>query len=203
MTKVKICGITRKEDILICNELKPDFIGFVFFRKSIRNISPQSAQYLKSMLDKNIQTVGVFVDDDIDFIAKLCSENLLDLIQLHGNENDVYISKLKNLTDKPIIKAVRVKNTSEILAADKLPCDYLLLDTYVQNIAGGSGNTFDWSLIPDICKPFFLAGGLKPSNVASAISLCAPYAVDVSSGVEENRVKSKDKIAEFISNVRF
>lgn len=203
MTKVKICGLTRKEDILICNELKPDFIGFVFFQKSIRNVSPQTAKYLKSILDKDIQSVGVFVNANIDFIVQLCNENILDIIQLHGNEDESYISELRKLTDKPVIKAVKVKNTSEILNADMLPCNYLLLDTYIQGVEGGSGSAFDWSLIPNnLSKPFILAGGLTASNVASAISSCHPYAVDVSSGVEENLFKSKDKMAEFIQNVK-
>lgn len=202
MTKIKICGLSRTDDIEFCNRLKPDFIGFVFFKKSIRNISFNQAEKLKSMLDDNIRSVGVFVNEDISFIEKLCRRNVIDMIQLHGNENDEYIMNLKQLTDKPIIKAVRVKSADEIYKADELPCDFLLLDTYIENIAGGSGKTFDWSVIPKTEKPFFLAGGLDKLNVSAAIKQCSPYAVDVSSSVEENGIKSELKSAEFIKAVR-
>lgn len=202
MTKIKICGLSRTDDIEFCNRLKPDFIGFVFFNKSIRNISFNQAEKLKSMLDDNIRSVGVFVNEDISFIEKLCRRNVIDMIQLHGNENDEYIMNLKQLTDKPIIKAVRVKSADEIYKADRLPCDFLLLDTYIENIAGGSGKTFDWSVIPKTEKPFFLAGGLNSLNVSAAIKQCSPYAVDVSSSVEENGIKSELKSAKFIKAVR-
>lgn len=202
MTKVKICGLSRMEDIQYCNELKPDFIGFVFFPKSTRNVSFDLAKKLKSQLDRSIKAVGVFVNADTDFITKLCNQDIIDMIQLHGNEDFNYIQELKSKIKNPIVKAVRVQSAEEILKADILPCDYLLLDTYVCDMVGGSGLTFDWSIIPNISKPFFLAGGLSSENVSKAINICNPYAVDVSSSVEVNNFKSESKIANFIRAVR-
>ncbi|MCD7781570.1 MAG: phosphoribosylanthranilate isomerase [Methanosphaera sp.] len=203
MAKIKICGLSRVEDIQYCNELKPDYIGFILgFPKSKRNITFDKAKRLKSNLDSNIKAVGVFVNADIEYISNLCHENVIDVVQLHGNEDFNYILDLKSKVDKPITKAVRVQSAEEILKADTLPCDYLLLDTYVSNMVGGSGLTFDWSIIPNISKPFFLAGGLSAENVSKAIDICNPFAVDVSSSVEDGDYKSYDKIKEFISQVR-
>lgn len=203
MTKIKICGLSRIEDIQYCNELKPDYIGFILnFPKSKRNISFDKAKELKSNLDDNIKAVGVFVNDDISTIADFCNNNIIDIVQLHGNEDANYILKLKSIIDKPITKAIRVKSAEEISIADTLPCDYLLLDTYISNMVGGSGKTFDWSIIPKISKPFFLAGGLNSENISNAIDVCNPYAVDVSSSVEDGDYKSYDKIKEFISIVK-
>lgn len=203
MTKVKICGLSRIEDIQYCNELTPNFIGFILdFPKSKRNITFDKAKELKSLLNKDIKSVGVFVNANIDTITKYCTENIIDIIQLHGNEDVEYINELKSRVNKPITKAIRVKSAEEIIQADKLPCDYLLLDTYVSNIVGGSGLTFDWSIIPQISKPFFLAGGLNVDNVSKAIEMCNPFAVDVSSSVEDGDFKSYNKIKEFIHKVR-
>lgn len=203
MTKVKICGLSRIEDIQYCNELTPDFIGFILdFPKSKRNITFDKAKELKSILNKDIKSVGVFVNANIDTITKYCTENIIDIIQLHGNEDVKYINELKSRINKPITKAIRVQSAEEIVQADKLPCDYLLLDTYVSNMVGGSGLTFDWSIIPQISKPFFLAGGLNANNVSKAIEMCNPFAVDVSSSVEDGDFKSYNKIKEFIHKVR-
>lgn len=203
MAKIKICGLSRIDDIDYCNELKPDYIGFILgFPKSKRNITFSKAKELKSHLDSNIKAVGVFVNADIEFITQFCNENVIDLIQLHGNEDINYIIELKSKVDKPITKAVRVKSAEEILRADTLPCDFLLLDTYVSDMVGGSGKTFDWSIIPQTSKPFFLAGGLTSENVSKAVETCNPYAVDVSSSVEDGGYKSYSKIKEFISQVR-
>ena len=189
MTKVKICGLSRIEDIEYCNELLPDYIGFILgFPKSKRNVSFEQAKLLKSKLNSSIKSVGVFVNADIDYICSLCDANVIDYVQLHGNEDDDYISKLKSKED--------------ILSAETLNCDYLLLDTYVKDAIGGSGIAFDWSIIPNISKPYFLAGGLNANNVSKAIAMCNPYAVDVSSSVEDGAYKSKQKIAEFISAVK-
>ena len=203
MTKVKICGLSRIEDIEYCNELLPDYIGFILgFPKSKRNVSFEQAKLLKSKLDSSIKSVGVFVNADIDYICSLCDANIIDYVQLHGNEDDDYILRLKSKVDKPIIKAVRVQSKEDILSAETLNCDYLLLDTYVKDAIGGSGIAFDWSIIPNISKPYFLAGGLNANNVSKAIAMCNPYAVDVSSSVEDGVYKSKQKIAEFISAVK-
>lgn len=184
--KVKICGIKTVEEIGYCNELLPDFIGFVF-AKSKRQVSIMQAEYLKSQLDKRIKAVGVFVNEDIDIILTITKRNIIDLIQLHGNETNEYIEKLKKQTNLPIIKA----NDSFTNA------DYVLFD----NIEPGSGKEWDFKGIKSD-KYFFIAGGLNINNVKEAIKL-NPYAVDVSSGVEENGFKSYKLMKEFIGACRY
>lgn len=184
--KVKICGIKTLEEIGYCNELLPDFIGFVF-AKSKRQVSIMQAEYLKSQLDKRIKAVGVFVNEDIDIILAITKRNIIDLIQLHGNETNEYIEKLKKQTNLPIIKA----NDSFTNA------DYVLFD----NIEPGSGKEWDFKSIKSD-KYFFIAGGLNINNVKEAIKL-NPYAVDVSSGVEENGFKSYKLMKEFIGACRY
>lgn len=202
MTKIKICGLKRKEDISYVNELLPDFAGFVF-AKSSRQVDAKKAAELKKQLSPKIKAVGVFVNADPEFIAKLYQQQILDLAQLHGDETADYIHRLKHLCPSlPLIKAVRVQSTKQILEAEKLPCDYLLLDTWQKDSYGGSGKTFDRSLIPPLAKPWFLAGGLNAENIAESISQCHPWAVDVSSAVETDGVKNKEKIKTFIDHVR-
>lgn len=201
MTKIKICGLSREQDIEIVNEVLPDYIGFVF-AKSSRNVSFQQAKEMKRLLDKRISAVGVFVNAAPDEIIQLCKANIIDIIQLHGDEDISCITALKNDVPNPIIKAVRVQSTRQILEAQSLPCDYLLLDTYQKDVYGGSGKNFDRSLIPKLKKPFFLAGGLSAGNIKNAITDCRPYCLDVSSGVETDGVKDRDKIKEIIRIVR-
>jgi phosphoribosylanthranilate isomerase len=203
MAKVKVCGLSRLEDIGYCNELKPDYIGFILdFPKSRRNVPFEQARLLKSHLDSSIEAVGVFVDSPVDTVANLCREGTVDVVQLHGNEGADYILELRSKVSNPIVKAVRVQSAEEVLQADALPCDYLLLDTYVPNTVGGSGLTFDWSIVPPTTKQYFLAGGLTSENVQTAVATCHPYAVDVSSSVEVDGVKSYDRVREFIAKVR-
>ncbi|HEX3038752.1 MAG TPA: phosphoribosylanthranilate isomerase [Caproiciproducens sp.] len=201
MTKVKICGLTRMEDILAANQFHPDYIGFVF-AKSRRQVDADTARKLKSALDGGIKAVGIFVNEEINAIASLVQAGILDAVQLHGNEDEGYIASLRAKISVPIIKAVSVRSREQILSASCLPCDYLLLDTYVPGEQGGSGKSFDWSVIPPIKKPYFLAGGLDCRNVADAIKILHPYCVDVSSGVETDGLKDSGKMAEFISKVR-
>ncbi len=201
MTKVKICGLTRSEDILVANQFHPDYIGFVF-AKSRRQVNAAAARKLKSALDGGIKAVGVFVDDGIDVIESLIKENVIDAVQLHGNEDEEYITNLREKISVPIIKAVSVRSSEQVLSASRLPCDYLLLDTYIPGGQGGSGKSFDWTIIPKIQKPYFLAGGLDCRNVADAIKMLHPYGADVSSGVETGGLKDNGKMAEFISKVR-
>ena len=166
MTKIKICGLKRTEDISYVNELLPDFAGFVF-AKSSRQVDAKKAAELKKQLSPKIKAVGVFVNAEPEFIAELYQQQILDLAQLHGDETADYIHRLKNLYPSlPLIKAVRVQSTKQILEAEKLPCDYLLLDTWQKDSYGGSGKTFDRSLIPPLAKPWFLAGGLNAENIA-------------------------------------
>lgn len=200
-TKVKICGLRREKDILLVNDCKPDYIGFVF-AKSKRQVSGETAAKLKQLLNPDIQAVGVFVNASIEEIAELCEKHIIDEVQLHGDEDQDYILELKKYVKNPIIKAVRVKNTEQILEAEKLPCDMLLLDTYTKGQYGGSGTTFDYELIPKLRKPYFLAGGLTIENVTQAIMCCKPYAVDVSSGVETDGWKDAEKVRSLIEKVR-
>lgn len=201
MNKIKICGLSRQCDIDAVNIAKPDFIGFVFADKSKRKVSFETALSLKNHLDKNIKSVGVFVNNDIDFIVSLVKSDIIDIVQLHGDEDESYIQLLKSKIKAPIIKAVRVKSTEDILSADKLSVDYLLLDTYTKGEYGGSGKTFDWKMIPEISKPYFLAGGLNIENIKSALKVNA-YCLDVSSGAETDGKKDKEKIIEIVKTVR-
>lgn len=200
MPKIKICGLKRLEDIYAVNEYKPDYIGFVFAGKK-RFVSPELAYELKKHLDKNIKAVGVFVNAEIEFILKLVESGTIDIIQLHGDEDNSYIKELRSKTSAPIIKAIRVKSAEDILASDDIQCDYILLDTYTDNAYGGTGEVFDWSIIPKISKPFFLAGGLTPENIAIAAKV-KPYCLDISSGVETDGLKDKTKIEKSIKIVR-
>lgn len=197
MTKIKICGLKSEEDISFANELKPDYIGFVFLKGRQRYISPEKAAGLKSRLAPSIQSVGVFVNEKIENVAALLNGGAIQIAQLHGAEDADYITELKRLCGKPIIKAFIIKSKADINKALSCPCDYLLLDNGL-----GAGKTFDWSLIQDIERPFFLAGGLTPENVKGAISLVHPYGVDVSSGVETDGHKDYAKMKAFIQAVK-
>ncbi len=193
MSKIKLCGLTRIEDIEAVNELKPDFIGFVFAEKSKRYISPQKAKLLKQKLDPNILAVGVFVNESLENIAKLLNENTIDIVQLHGDEDDDFIAKLKELTQKPVIKAFKIKSENDIKSAQNSTADFVLLDS-----GAGTGQAFNWSLIENIERDYFLAGGLSPQNAEKAVKTLHPYALDVSSGIETNGIKDKKKMADFI-----
>lgn len=201
MKKVKICGLRRKEDILMVNRLKPDYVGFVF-ADSRRKVTKEEALELSRQLEKEICPVGVFVNEEPKAVAEIANAGIIDLIQLHGDEDEAYIEKLKTLTDKPIIKAVRVQSREQIQKADKLSCDYLLFDTYIKGQYGGSGKSFDVSLIGEVSKPYFLAGGLTECNVAEKLKNCDAFAADVSSAVEIDGYKDEKKVQQFIEAVR-
>lgn len=203
MIKIKICGLKRKEDIRYVNELKPDYIGFVF-ADSKRKVDKDTAKELKNLLDDDIMSVGVFVDEDIKLVTELVKDKVIDIVQLHGNEDENYIRSLKDKLDNDvsIIKAIKVKTRKDIIEGIKYDVDYLLLDTYVENMAGGSGKEFDKSLIPDDMNDFFLAGGLNADNLKETIVNYHPFAVDLSSGVETDGVKDKDKIKQVIDIVK-
>lgn len=201
MTKIKICGIKRAEDIRYVNLYRPDYIGFIF-AKSKRRIDTAAAFQLKSLLDPGIKAVGVFVNEPVERIAALCKEQIIDMVQLHGEEDEEYIIKLKSLIPNMVIKAVRVGEKGKIEGSLNHPGDYLLFDTYNKSVYGGSGLTFDRSYLPKSSKPFFLAGGLKKENIIEAIKESNPYCVDISSGVETDGVKDERKIREIIELVR-
>ena len=197
MTKIKLCGLSRQCDIEWANELHPDYIGFVFAPNSKRYISPEKASTLKQALASEIMAVGVFVDETAENVAYLLNQKIIDIAQLHGKESDEYINRLRKLTEKPIIKAFRISSSTDIVTAENSKADFILLDS-----GAGTGTVFDWELIQNINRPYFLAGGLYPNNVKSAIETLHPYAVDVSSGIETNGLKDKTKMADFITAVR-
>ena len=197
MIKIKICGITRPCDIDAVNSAMPDYIGFVF-ADSRRKVSPGQAAELRGKLAKGIIPVGVFVDEAVEHVLSLVQDGVIAVIQLHGAEDEEYIQKLKRLTTKPVIKAVSVQKSGDVQKWTDTCADYILLD----NKSGGTGQTFDWGLIGETNKPYFLAGGLDTDNIAAAISQAVPFAVDASSGVETDGLKDHAKIDEFIRRVR-
>ncbi len=201
MSRIKICGLWRECDIDYVNSALPDYIGFIF-ADTRRYIDYGHAEKLKSGLDGRIRTVGVYVNAAEDRVCEAVEKGIIDMIQLHGDEDADYIYRIKRRVSVPVIKAVRVRSTAQILEAQRLPCDYLLLDAYRNDQYGGTGHSFAWELIPPLNKPFFLAGGLDSGNVLAAIESVKPFAVDISSGVEENGFKSREKIQEIVNIVR-
>lgn len=197
MTKIKLCGLRRSCDIQYANALAPDYIGFVFAKNSKRYVSPEEAEALRKQLQKGIIPVGVFVDEEIPLIEKLLEGHIIEAVQLHGSEDEAYIHTLKKRTDYPVIKAFRIRDREDIAAANRSSADYVLLDS-----GGGSGETFDWSLLGEINRPYFLAGGLTPGNVGEAIKKLHPYGVDASSSLETQGFKDKEKMAAFVKAVR-
>ena len=146
-TKIKICGLRRLEDAQIVNAVQAQYGGFVF-AESKRQVTMTQAQQLREVLLPSVQTVGVFVDATPEEIAALCQQGIINIIQLHGHEDGAYIRQLRALTAAPIVKAVQVRSAETVLQAQQLDCDYLLLDTYIPGVAGGSGRQFDYQQIP-------------------------------------------------------
>ncbi len=193
MTKIKLCGLKRVCDIAWVNELKPDYIGFVFVKESRRYVTQKEAAELKAMLSQSIQAVGVFVNARIEEIASIAEMGVIDVVQLHGNEDEDYISSLRKRINIPIIQAFRITNAEDVQMAEKSSADMVLLDA-----GAGCGEVFDWSLLKWINRSFFLAGGLTPENVSKAIQMLQPYGVDVSSALEQNGQKVKKKMQTFM-----
>ncbi len=201
MTKIKICGLRRQQDIESINLMEPDYVGFVF-ANSRRQISNKEAGALREKLNPNIQVVGVFVNEEMSTILELIKEGIVDLVQLHGDENAEYIRYLTSCTTAQIIKAIRVKDQKSLTTIKQIPGDYLLFDTYKNEHYGGSGECFNWSLLSNIDRRYFLAGGINIENVEMAISLTKPYGIDISSGVETDGYKDPEKIIDFVKKVR-
>ncbi|MDR0490802.1 MAG: phosphoribosylanthranilate isomerase [Oscillospiraceae bacterium] len=194
MSKVKICGLSREADIAAVNRVLPDFIGFVF-AQSRRRVDVKTAAMLKEKLDPRIGAVGVFVNENIGVIGEMYKSGIIDLAQLHGDEDGGYISRLKELCGCPVIKAVGLGDTLPSLPSEP---DYLLFDT-ISKQRGGLGKTFDWNCLKGYSGlPYFLAGGLSIENVADSINILDPFCVDVSSGVETNGAKDPEKIEKFV-----
>ena len=228
MTKIKMCGLRKLEDIEAVNECKPDYVGFVFAPESRRYVTAEQAAELKAHLDPQIQAVGVFVDEAPERVAALLNQGVIELAQLHGSEDEEYLVRLRELTHKPVIQAFRILSREDVVCAMKSSADEILLDS-----GAGTGSTFNWevlriesgydraidaekdgekpfctkrnrekSLYAEETRPYFLAGGLNPQNVAEAIQRLHPYAVDVSSGIETDGSKDREKIAAFVTAVR-
>ena len=228
MTKIKMCGLRKLEDIEAVNEWKPDYAGFVFAPESRRYVTVEQAAELKDHLDPQIQTVGVFVDEAPERVAVLLNQGVIELAQLHGSEDEEYLVRLRELTHKQVIQAFRILSREDVVRAMKSSADEILLDS-----GAGTGSTFNWeilriesdydraidaekdgekpfctkrnrekSLYAEETRPYFLAGGLNPQNVAEAIRRLHPYAVDVSSGIETDGSKDREKIAAFVTAVR-
>lgn len=197
MTRIKLCGLSRPCDIESANEIKPDYIGFVFAPGSRRYVPYRRAACLKRLLRPEIEAVGVFADEEAETVAGLLNDGIIDIAQLHGSEGESYIRRLRTLTDKPVIKACRIQTGSDAADAEQSTADYILLDS-----GAGTGTTFDWDLIRHIQRPYFLAGGLSSGNVGAAVKYLHPYAVDVSSGIETKGMKDQAKMTAFAAAVR-
>ncbi len=197
MTKIKLCGLSRICDIEAANVLRPEYVGFVFAPRSRRFVTPEKAEELRRFLCPEIKIVGVFVKEKPEIVAGLLNRGMIDIAQLHDGEDEEDIRQLRMLTDKPLIKAFQIKTERDAQNAQRSMADYILLDS-----GAGTGTVFDWNLIQNIKRPYFLAGGLTPDNVESAVRRLHPYAVDVSSGIETDGCKDKCKMAEFVAAVR-
>ena len=190
MTKIKICGLYRDVDIDYVNEAGPDYAGFILnFPKSHRNLTPEQAAALRKRLKPGIRAVGVFVDQPVETVAAAAETVGLDVIQLHGHEDDGYIAALRKLTGCELWKAFRIRAAADLAAAEKSAADAVLLDN-----GYGTGAAFDWTLAAEFRRPFCLAGGLTPENIPEAIRTMHPLLVDISSGVETDKIKDRDKI---------
>lgn len=199
MTKIKICGLSRPIDIDWINEAKPDYCGFIInVPKSRRNVDAALLKSLRSRLDEAVTPVGVFVNEAMETIIALTEQHLLGAVQLHGSEDDLYIKTLQREVSVPVIKAYQIDSEKALQKAESSPADFILFD----NGEGGTGRPFNWSLLHNIRRPFFLAGGLGPHNLKNAIQTIHPWGVDMSSGVETDHVKDKEKILAAITAVR-
>jgi phosphoribosylanthranilate isomerase len=200
-TRVKICGITRAEDAQAAARLGADAIGMVFYEASPRNVSTGQAQALVQSLPPFVSRVGLFVDADPQFVREVLESVPLDMLQFHGNESAADCDQY----NKPYIKAIRMENGISVpeRMSEFSGASAILLDTFTTSVVGGSGESFDWSLVPEArTLPVILAGGLNAANVSEAIQAVHPYAVDVSSGVEQGKgIKDADKMSAFINEV--
>ena len=203
MVKIKICGITNKIDAVAAAELNVDMLGFVFYKKSGRCVTPAMAADIINELPPGIRKVGVFADEDRKAVIGAAEDAFLDTLQFHGNETPEYCASFK--PKYKVIKAFRLKTKLDLKTISGYDTDFYLFDTYKADLIGGTGEAFDWKILKDfeILRPVILSGGLTPVNVSAAIREVAPYAVDVSTGVEKSCGK-KDLMLmkKFVENVR-
>jgi len=197
-TRIKICGITNREDAKSAVEAGADAIGLVFYEKSPRYVAINSAAQIIKHIPPFINCIGLFVDADESYVRKVMQAVAIDTLQFHGQESEQACA----MYNKPYIKALRMSEDINLIEQCEkyLSANALLLDTYVKGVPGGTGQAFDWNMIPkNLIKPIILAGGLHENNVKDAISLVRPYAVDVSGGVEKEKgIKDPIKIENFI-----
>lgn len=195
---IKLCGVRREEDISYMNEFLPDYIGMILSPGFRRSVQLSDAARLLEKLDGRIKKVGVFVDAPVDYIRQAVNIMGLDVIQLHGIEDKNYISAV-SCTGAKIWKAVRVRCGEDIIAADKLGCEFLLLDSFTEGAAGGTGKVADWDIIKStkINTPFFLAGGIAANNLEAALTVSEN--IDISGGTETDGVKDRNKIDEIMN----
>ena len=200
-TRVKICGITKKKDAFIASDLGVDALGFVFYKASPRYIDPIEAGKIISFLHPFILRVGLFVNNDTDFVRDSIIKSKINFLQFHGDESEEYCNQF-NL---PYIKAIPMKEDINLLECceDYKSASALLLDTFSKKVKGGSGVVFDWKKIPrNLSLPLIVAGGLNSENISSLIKIVKPFCVDVSGGVESSKgVKDEDKMKEFMIGV--
>lgn len=203
MTKIKICGITNKEDAVRACGLGVDMLGFVFYRKSKRCVEPKTVRDIVNELPPYIGKVGVFVDEQPEKVLEIAEDSDIDILQFHGSEPPDYCSKFKD--DYKVIKAFRLKDKLDLKNINDYDVDFYLLDTYSPVSAGGTGKGFNWKILEDyeFLKPTIISGGLDPQNVSKLIRDFSPYGVDVSTGVESSPGKKDlELMKKFVENVR-
>lgn len=189
--------MTRLCDVDAVNELRPEYVGFVFAPGSKRRVTPDQAVELKARLIDGVTSVGVFVNEPIGNVCQLVDDGVIDVVQLHGSEDEAYISRLRERFHGVVIQAFKIRSEADVLKANRSSADFILLDS-----GAGTGKAFDRDLISSVNRHFFLAGGLSAQDVQSAIRRWRPYAVDVSSAIETDGLKDKDKMTAFVEAVR-
>lgn len=199
--RIKICGLTRNQDVQVAVAEGVDALGFVLYAPSPRAVTAEQAALLIKHAPAFVTTVALFVDESAEEIYRALDVCSFDLLQFHGDESPEFCRQF----NRPYMKAIRVRSAEDIHRAVQQYPDTkaLLLDAYVENLPGGTGQAFDWRLIPELSIPWILAGGLNANNVADAVNQVKPFAVDVSGGVEASKgIKDVQKIKDFISEVR-
>ena len=198
MTKIKLCGMMRMQDIETANRLHPDLIGFVFAPKSKRYVTDKTASELRAALSDQILAAGVFVNEEISHVVRLLQQGVIDVVQLHGDEDEAYMKELRRLTSAPFIKAFRIREREDLVKVRAFDEN----TTILLDAGSGDGMTFRWEWLKDADFDFYLAGGLTSVNVAAAVRNHHPYGVDVSSGIETNGQKDVRKMEDFVRTVR-
>ena len=197
-TTIKLCGLSRPEDVAAANLVGPDLVGFVVdFPRSHRSVASAHLRSLAKDVRPDVARVGVFVDQPAKTIARLWEQGAIDCAQLHGSEGEDYLETLRALVDVPIVQAFRMNTPADVRLAQRSSADLVLLDG-----GQGAGRTFDWSLVRDVRRPFLLAGGLGPANVVEAIRQVRPWGVDMSTGIETDGRKDIQKMKAAVAAVR-